>query len=80
MIAKTVKRMNARNDQLRGFEGRRVSLSLVSGSRIDDCQVVSAARGLAESIWVFSNGVDSFLPLSEVVDCWEVPPDGGRAA
>lgn len=66
-----------RNDKLRGFEGRQVSLSLVSGSRIDDCQMVSAARGPTENIWVFTNGVDHFVALSEVVDCWEVrpPPD-----
>ena len=69
-----------RNDQFRCFEGHQVSLSLVSGSRIDDCQLVSAARGQTESIWVFSNGVDCFVPLSEVVDCWEVPPPRVSAA
>jgi hypothetical protein len=57
-----------------------VSLSLVSGSRIDDCQMVSVARGPAETIWVFSNGVDRFVARSEVVDCWEVPPPQGHAA
>lgn len=65
-----------RNDRFRSFEGRQVSLSLVSGSRIDDCQMVSAARGRTGNIWVFSNGVDHFVPLSEVVDCWEVPCSG----
>ena len=63
-----------RKDKFRGFEGRQVSLSLVSGSRIDDCQMVSAAGGPTENVWVFSNGVDRFVALSEVVDCWEVPP------
>jgi hypothetical protein len=57
-----------------------VSLSLVNGSRIDDCQMVSAASGPTENIWVFSNGADRFVALSEVVDCWEVSPPGGRAA
>ena len=69
-----------RTDQVRRFEGHHVSLSLVSGSRIDDCQMVSAARGATENIWVFSNGVDRFVPLAEVVDCWEVRPPGGQAA
>jgi hypothetical protein len=72
--------MPDRNDQLRGFEGQRVSLSLVNGTRIDDCQMVAAAREPAETIWVFSNGVDRFVALCEVVDCWEDPPPRGRAA
>ena len=72
--------MNDRTDQFRDFEGHRVSLSLVNGSRIDDCQMLSAARGPTENIWVFSNGVDRCVALSEVLDCWEVPPPRGRAA
>jgi hypothetical protein len=75
-----VKLVNNRNDQIRGFEGQRVSLSLVNGTRIDDCQMVSAARGADENIWVFSNGADRFVALSEVVDCWEDPPPTGHAA
>lgn len=73
-------RADQRTDQIRDLEGHQVSLSLVNGSRIDDCQMVSAACGPTENIWVFSNGADRFLALSEVVDCWEVPPPGGRAA
>ena len=77
---RTVKLMSDRADQFRNFEGHHVSLSLVNGARIDDCQMVSAARGSTENIWVFSNGVDRFLALSEVLDCWEVLPPRGRAA
>lgn len=56
-----------------------MSLCLVNGSRIDDCQMVSAGRGPAENMWVFSNGVDRFVALCEVVDCWEVAaPSGTR--
>lgn len=69
-----------RSDKFRGFEGRQVSLSLVRGSRIDDCQIVSAACGPNEDIWHFSNAVDRFVALSEVVDCWEIPPPPGDAA
>lgn len=67
--------MRDRINQLRAFEGRRVSLALAGDSRIDDCVVV-AACGPDESIWVFSNGTDRFVPLSEVVDWWEAPRPG----
>jgi hypothetical protein len=65
--------MNDRIARLRAFEGRRVSLVLAGGSRIDDCEVVSAALGAAGSVWVLRNGVDTFVPVGEVVDWWEVP-------
>ena len=60
--------------QLRAFEGRRVSIALAGGSRIDHCEVISAAVGAGGTIWVFSNGVDSFVPLCEVVNWWEMLP------
>ena len=72
--------MSNRIDRLRALKGRRVSLALVGDSQIDGCQVISAARGPAQGVWVLSNGVDSFVPLAEVVDWWEVPPPGGYAA
>ena len=69
--------MNDRAKQFRrDFEGHRVSLSLVNGSRIDDCQMVSAARGPTENVWVFSNGVDHFVALSEVADSGKFHPHG----
>lgn len=61
-----------RRSQLRNLEGRRVSLALVDGSRLDDCQLVSGGRRGAESVWVFTNGGDAFIPLGCVVDVWEV--------
>jgi hypothetical protein len=59
--------------QLRALEGRRVSLALADGSRIDDGQLVAAGRS-RRTIWVFSNGADTFLPLHEVIDVWEPEP------
>ncbi|MGH7535733.1 MAG: hypothetical protein ACREMG_09120 [Gemmatimonadales bacterium] len=58
--------------QLRRFEGRQVSVALIDGSRIDDCQLVSAGRAGARSLWVFSAGSDHFVPHGNVVDLWEV--------
>jgi hypothetical protein len=60
-----------RMTQLRALEGRRVSLALADGSRIDDGQLVSAGRTPLRTIWVFVNGTDTFVPLTDVVDVWE---------
>ncbi|MGH9022888.1 MAG: hypothetical protein ACRDV9_07295 [Acidimicrobiia bacterium] len=58
------------------LEGRRVGISLADGSRIDDCQLISAGyRGL-ENLWLYTNGADRFVPLAEVTDVWECPPAG----
>ncbi len=58
-------------NQLRDLQGRRVSLALVGGSRIDDAQLISAGGRGVKTVWVVSNGVDTFLPLVDVVDVWE---------
>jgi hypothetical protein len=67
--------------RLRALEGRQVSLALTDGSRIDDAQLISAGRHGLRTIWVFTNGVDAFLPLVDVVDIWEsVAGTRGRRA
>jgi hypothetical protein len=63
------------------LEGRRVSVALVDGSRIDDCELVSAGHHAVQSLWLYTNGADTFVPLGDVTDLWEVlPPGPGRAA
>ena len=59
------------NDGLRQLEGRQVSVALTDGSRIDDCQLVSAGRYGASTLWLFSNGADRFVALADVTDLWE---------
>jgi len=54
--------------ELSDLEGRRVNLSLVDGSRIDDCQLVLAGRF---KLWVFVNGHDNFVAVNRVTDFWE---------
>ena len=54
--------------KLRGLEGRTVHLALVDGSRLDDVALVSAR---SRTLWVFTNGEDTFVPISDVVDVWE---------
>jgi hypothetical protein len=57
--------------QLRALEGRRVSLALRDGSRLDGCQLISAGRSRVDTVWVFANGQDTFVRLGDVVDLWE---------
>ena len=52
------------------LEGRRVSLALTDGSRLDDCELVSIGHG-AETLWLHVNGDDVFVPVAEVTDAWE---------
>jgi len=57
--------------ELRALEGRRVGLAVRGGHRIDDCQLVSAGRGPARTLWVFADGADAFVPMADVLDLWE---------
>jgi hypothetical protein len=66
-----------RVNQFRWLEGRRVSLALRDGSRIDDCQLISAGRHGVSSLWLFSNGRDIFVTLDSVVEMWETV--GGKS-
>ena len=65
---------------LLALEGRQVSLALVDGSRIDDCQLVSAGRRDLRTVWVFACGIDTFVPLAKVRDVWETAPARCTAA
>ena len=59
------------NDGLQQWEGRQVSVALADGSRIDDCQLVSAGRNGTASLWLFTNGSDLFVALADVTALWE---------
>ena len=65
---------------LRSLEGRRVSVALSDGSRIDDCQLVSSGRRPFQRLWLFVNGIDAFLSPADVLAIWEAPPSGWPAA
>jgi hypothetical protein len=45
-----------------------VSLALGDGSRIDDCQLVSAPRGQSDRVWVCAGGRDLFVNLTDIAD------------
>jgi hypothetical protein len=56
---------------LRRLEGRRVSLSLADGTRLDECQLVSVAPSGLSTVWVYADSEDVFLPLRDIRDAWE---------
>ena len=60
-----------RIQQLKALEGRRVGLAVRGGVRIDECELISAGRGRARTLWVFAEGNDAFVPIDDVIDVWE---------
>jgi hypothetical protein len=60
--------------RLRDLEGREVSIALADGSRLDAVTLVSAGRGTTASVWVYTGGIDVFVPRPQVIDAWESPP------
>ena len=56
-----------------------MSVALRDGIRIDDCQLVSAPRANAETLWLFTNVDDVFVDVSDVVEVWEVACTGKAA-
>ena len=47
------------------LEGLRVNLALIDGSRLDDCELVSAGHG-HPTLWLFVNGSDRMAHLKEL--------------
>ncbi len=62
------------------LEGRRVSVAFADGSRIDDCELVSAGHHGAHTLWLYANGADVFAAPEDVIDIWEVRPPRSEAA
>ena len=53
------------------LEGSRVSVALSNGDRLDDCQLVAAPRGKTSRLWLFTAGIDLFVPMADVLAVWE---------
>jgi hypothetical protein len=64
----------AQAPRFRDLEGRRVSLALADGSRLDDVTLVSSGRGRISTLWLEANGVDVFVRRTEVTQAWEARP------
>ena len=56
---------------VRQLEGYRVSVALSNGDRLDDCDLVAGPRGSTNRLWLFTGGLDLFVPLTDVVAVWE---------
>jgi len=57
---------------VRCLEGHHVSVALADGSRLDDCELVSAGRHKVDSVWLYADGTDTIVPLVEVTGVWAV--------
>ena len=58
---------------LRPLEGRRVSVALADGSRLETVMLMSAGRGPRPELWVYGDGTDHFLAYAEVVTVRPAP-------
>jgi hypothetical protein len=56
---------------LRHLEGHHVSVRLGDGSRLE-CELVSAARRGASTVWVHDGTDDRFVPVDEIADVREL--------
>lgn len=59
---------------IRRLEGHHVSMALSNGSRIDAAALMSAGRPGQATVWVYCNGTDVFIPVTEVRAVWEASP------
>ena len=53
--------------RLYACEGRLVSITLRDGTLLNDCVVVSVGRGNVQTLWVFTEDADMFIPRSDVI-------------
>ena len=68
--------MTGGSSELRALEGHRVSVCLVDGSRIEDCELVSVGRGRTETLWILTRDGDAFVGLADVDDLRAFTPEG----
>ncbi len=61
--------------ELRMLEGHRVGFELTDGSRLVDCELVSAGRLRAQNVWLFGDGVDTFLAVAEIKESGKQGPN-----
>jgi hypothetical protein len=65
--------------ELRALEGERVDLTLRDGTRLEDCDLVSAGRLWAKSIWVVRDEIDHFIHIRDLLSVEARPRPGPTA-
>jgi prepilin-type processing-associated H-X9-DG protein len=53
------------------LEGRTVNVALADGSVLGPVPLVLARQN---TLWIVSEGEDTFVPLDRVVNVWDAPP------
>ena len=53
---------------LRNLEGRPVSIPQRDGTRLDDCELVSAGPRRGGTLWLLVGGDDRIVPVDDVAD------------
>jgi hypothetical protein len=75
--------MDAIRSRLAALVGSDVSVLLLDGSRLDECQLVSFSRRVTTA-WLVHRGGDVFGPIDTITDVWNVGgavrPTSSRAA
>jgi hypothetical protein len=63
---------------LTALEGRQVSVALRNGERVDDSQLISAGRNGVGTLWLFTQGGDTFFAVDDVIEVWEARGQAGK--
>jgi hypothetical protein len=66
-----VKVMDSISGRLAALVGNDMSVSLVDGTRIDHCQLVSFSRRLTTA-WIVHDGDDVFVPVEAITEVSDV--------
>ena len=56
----------------RHLEGHHVSVALCDGSRLDDCELVSAGRAGNATLWLHDGADDRMVQAVDIVEVWEI--------
>jgi hypothetical protein len=52
------------------YQGQRVSIALADGTLINDGLLISAGRRRVQTLWVFTEDADMFIPQANVAEMW----------
>jgi hypothetical protein len=50
------------------YEGRQVTITLVDGTLLRDCVLISVGRGSVRTLWIITEGADMFIRDVDVAE------------